>query len=249
MPLGFPLRGARLPRRGNHAFRLSSGLLGVALAGAAVVSVEGRTADGAFTGATDDGGNVVGSSPQFCTEPPRTLMAAADNSVSQSGADAIASGGDTRLKVVSKMALPSSSQNHRAFVRFTLPSRPTGCVLQSATLRLNLDVSYAGRVLDAHLVDPSLPVWGESGFRYSTQPTTVAGTAVGFTVVGAGFASWNVTSSVNAQYAGNHNGFMVRDRNENDSSGATIENVIFSRETPDSGPTLDKQPELVLVWD
>jgi hypothetical protein len=53
---------------------------------------------------------------------------------------------------------------------------------------------------------------------------------------------------VSAQYAGNHNGFQIRDRNENDTSGATIENVFFSRETPDSGPTLDKQPELVLVW-
>jgi hypothetical protein len=243
----FRSRASRGPRTRRTA--VLSCAAGLSLTAALVVGLQSRTADGAFTGTTSDTGNVVGSAPDFCTSPGSvTLSAAADNSVSQSGADALAVGGEARLRVVSKMTLPSSPNNHRTFVRFALPNRPVGCALQSATLKLYLDVGYAGRTLDAYLVDPGLPVWGESGFRFSTQPATVAGTAVGFPVVGGGFASWNVTSSVSAQYAGNHNGFQIRDRNENDTSGATIENVFFSRETPDSGPTLDKQPELVLVW-
>jgi hypothetical protein len=214
-----------------------------------VLALAETRATGAFTAGTANGSNRVGTASDFCTVPgPVPVSAAADNSVSQSGADALPTANAERLRVISKYTAPSSL-NHRTFVRFSLPSRPTGCTLTSATLRLFLDLPYAGRTLDAHLVDPTLPLWGEAGFRYSTQPAVVAGSAVGFAVgAGATVAQWTVTSSVQAQYGGTHNGFLIRDRNENDASGLNVENVIFSRDSPNSGATAGKQPVLQLVW-
>ncbi len=131
-------------------------------------------------------------------------------------------GGDSVLKVMSK-----SGEDSRALVRFPAPTVPSGCVLQSATLRLYAGGHSAGRTIQAL---PLAATWTESGVNWSNQPAT-SGTAA-TTDSGQGHRSWDVTTQV---AAGASNGFLIRDAAEGNGGS---EQQLHSREKSDNQPQM-----------
>jgi hypothetical protein len=136
-------------------------------------------------------------------------------------------GSDSNLKVQGK-----NNDSYRAAVRFNLPaSVPTGCTVQSATLRLNASSASNNRTLQAFRLNGS---WTESGITWRNQPATT-GTAATVTS-GNGWREWNVTGQVQAIFAsGANNGFLIRDASE---SGGGAEQQFRSREAGNNRPVL-----------
>ncbi len=156
-----------------------------------------------------------------------TVDASADTWVDQSSPSQT-KGTDSALKVRSK-----SGQNVRTLVAFPLPTVPAGCVVDSATLRLNAGSAAAGRTLQAFAAASS---WTEGSASWANQPATT-GSAV-TTTSGTGWREWGVGGIVRSMYsAGGGSGFLVRDSAE----GANAEQSFHSRE---SGS--DLAPELVV---
>ncbi len=162
------------------------------------------------------------TAPVSCGNPV-TLSANADAWIDQNSSSSNY-GSDSILKVMSK-----SGNNFRALVRFNLPTPPTGCVVQSATLRLYSPSWKTGRTLQALRVNVN---WAENGVTWSNQPAT-AGTAV-TTTSGSGYRQWNVSALVQVMYGGSNYGFLIRDANENQDA----EQQFHSREKGETMPQL-----------
>jgi hypothetical protein len=166
--------------------------------------------------------------PQTCQEASGTAAAEADTWIDEhSPVDN--QGADSTLKVQSK----APSENLRALVRFALPSAPSGCVVESATLRLYAASGAPDRALQALRL---VSAWGENNVTWGNQPQTTGTPAL--TTGGLGYLEWNVTSQAQAMYAGSNYGFLIRDAAEGDVGGA--EQQLHSREK------LESPPELVL---
>jgi hypothetical protein len=122
-------------------------------------------------------------------------------------------------------------------VRFTLPSIPAGCKINTATLRLFASSSTSGRTLQAWQVSAS---WVENTVTWDTRPSITGAAAT--TAAGNGYIQWTVTSIVQAMYSGTNNGFLIRDAVE-DASGNGEQQQFISREngSPD-------KPQLVLTY-
>jgi hypothetical protein len=164
-----------------------------------------------------------GGTPTNCGSA-QTVTAVADAWIDQSSTSTN-KGDDSVLKVMSK-----SGGNLRALVRYNLPAIPSGCVLDTATLRLYAGSSASGRTLQALRVNAS---WTETGVTWSNQPATT-GTAV-TTTSGNGYRSWTVTSAVSAMYSsGSNNGFLIRDATESQDA----EQQFYAREKGESPPQL-----------
>jgi hypothetical protein len=159
---------------------------------------------------------------------PITVSANADAWIDQNSASNN-NGSDSILKVQSK-----SGNNFRALVRFALPAVPTGCVVQSATLRLYSPSWKDGRTLQALRIGAS---WTENGVTWSNQPATTGTAAT--TGSGSGYREWNVAAQVQVMYdPGANHGFLIRDATEN----ADAEQQFHSRE---KGETM---PQLVIIF-
>ncbi len=166
-----------------------------------------------------------------CTSPgSQTVQASADSWVDQAS-PATNKGTDTVLKLTSR----DPSLNARAVVQFNLPALPSGCTVTSATLRLNNKSPLSGRTIEALRNTAS---WTETGVTWTNQPATAGAAATATTPSAAGWMQWDVTSHVQAMYAGSNNGFVLRDQTEN---GAGFENQFDSREASAN------RPELVVV--
>ena len=154
----------------------------------------------------------------------QTLTANADAWIDQ-GSPSSNKGTDSNLKVMSK-----GNSNDRALVRFLLPTMPAGCHVQSATLRLYASSARDGRTIQALLVGQA---WSETTVTWANAPTTT-GSAVTASS-GTGYRDWNVAAMVTTMYSsGNHNGFLVRDANENQDA----EQQYSSREKGSNLPQL-----------
>jgi hypothetical protein len=168
------------------------------------------------------------SAAAACVATTVTVSANADAWIDQASASSN-KGGDSILKVQGK-----GSNNFRALARFAQPaSIPTGCVVESATLRLYAASSTSGRTLQALRINAN---WTENGVTWANQPATT-GTAV-TTASGSGTAyrEWNVTGQVQAMYAANANhGFLIRDASE---SGGGWEQQFHSKEKGETMPQL-----------
>jgi large repetitive protein len=169
---------------------------------------------------------VAGSAPNCGSAA--TLGANADAWIDQAGPTAN-KGSDPTIKVNSK----GPAHNTRGLVRFSLPAVPTGCSIQSATLRLHASaVSLTERTIEALQVADA---WSEGGVSWSNQPTTTGEAATTATGTGAGYREWNVSSHVQAMYAGANHGFLIRDAGEN---YAGAEQLFNSRENALERPQL-----------
>lgn len=125
--------------------------------------------------------------------------------------------------------------DNRTFVRFPLPAVPGGCSLREATVRLYAKTAASSRTLEALRAASS---WTETGVTWTSQPPA-AGTAA--TAPSAtGWRDWNVTSHVQAMYAGANDGFVLRDGVE--SAGTAAAQDFASREDTVG------DPELYVAW-
>ena len=157
--------------------------------------------------------------------PAVTVAPSADAWIDQNSS-ASNKGFDSILKVQSK----GPSDNFRALVRFSLPSAPAGCALQSATLRLFAASAGSGRTLQALRLAGA---WTEGGVTWSNQPAVTGAAAT--TTSGTGYREWSVTAQVQAMYAGANDGFSIRDSAE---SGSGAEQQLHSREKGETPPQL-----------
>jgi large repetitive protein len=153
----------------------------------------------------------------------QTVGASADSWIEQKSGSSNY-GADSVLKVVSK-----SNENTRALVRFPSPTVPSGCILQSATLRLYAGGHAAGRTIQALQLAAN---WTEGGVNWSNQPATTGTAAT--TDSGQGYRSWDVTAHVAAMGANNF-GFLIRDAVENNGGS---EQQLHSREKSDNQPQM-----------
>jgi hypothetical protein len=161
-----------------------------------------------------------------CTATTVTVSANADAWIDQNSSSNNF-GSDSILKVQAK-----SSNNFRALVRFAMPtSIPSGCVVQSATLRLYAASWTNNRTLQALRINAN---WSENSVKWSNQPATTGTAAT--TSSGSGYRQWNVTAQVQAIYdAGANNGFLIRDATE---GGNGYEQQLHAKEKGENPPEL-----------
>jgi len=182
--------------------------------------------------AVDPAGNKdeTPASKMWTVEPPNcgtptTLTATADAWI-DSGSPGDNKGGDSTLKVVSK-----SGGNVRALLKFTLPAVPSGCVLDTATLRLYAASAKDGRTIEALRLTGA---WSEGGVNWGNQPATDGPAATVDSGSTPGWREWDVAGQVTAMLSGSNDGFLIRDANENQDS----EQQYNSREKSTDRPQL-----------
>jgi hypothetical protein len=157
---------------------------------------------------------------------PVSVVANADAWIDQN-ASSNNFGSDSILKVQSK----ETTNNMRALIGFSLPARPQGCVILSATLRVYAASGAPGRTLQARRV--AAP-WLERTVGWSSQPAPAGDTAV--TASGSGWREWNVAAQVQTMYdLGAAYGFLIRDAVEGVGSH---EQQFHSREKGERPPVL-----------
>jgi len=181
----------------------------VVLVIAALGSVAGTTWS-AFSGATENPGNVFTTAASFCAAPgPQTVTADADAFVRQTSGNSNF-GANTALRVQSaSTVIVLGPNNERSLVHFALPAVPAHCTLTGATLRLNASSAAAGRTLQAFRVSTA---WTQAGVTWNNQPA-VTGSAT-TTASGTGWREWDVTTQTQAMYTGSNTGFLIRDASE-----------------------------------
>jgi hypothetical protein len=167
-----------------------------------------------------------------CAASPSVLTAAVDATV-------LSSNGNTNYGTTTTMSVTSSFGTlQRSFLKFTLPSVPSGCSLTAATLTLttNSSTNSGSRTFQVYR---SATSWTENGVTWNNQPGTTgsAATANPNANVG-GTTNWNVLSLVQADYAGTNNGYLIKDSTESGSFTHT-----FNTREAGSG-----QPTLTLTW-
>ena len=214
-------------------------LRSIAVAGAVTLTVAlaGQPSKSAFSASTGDGGNRITAAADFCTSSgPQTLIATEDTAGSEA-APSTPYGSYADIGAYSEVGY-----NARSLLRFSLPSRPMGCTLTGASLRLYANTVASGRVIQAWRADPSTP-WTEAATTWATLPDGVAGTSVPLPSRAAvGWMEWPVTAIVTSHYAGTNSGFLVRDQTD---SAAPPKRQLF--DSRDSATTANR-PQLVLTW-
>lgn len=200
-----------------------------AMAGLVLISVIGVGFSSAtFHAQRANPANTFTAATSFCSgTSTQTVTAGRDTYVDQSTSTSTGGTGTTMI-VNSK-----SNKNERVLVGFTLPSKPTGCSVTSATLKLTATASDSGRTLQAFQISPAA-TWTETGATWANQPATTGTAAT--TTSGTGLRQWTVTSQVLAMYGSSNpnNGFLVRDQTED----ANATQTFSSREASANKPQL-----------
>lgn len=185
--------------------------------------------DGATTVTSNTAIATVSTGTPICSAGQQTITANADAWVDE---DNPGSNNNTPSLTVRSR----NSRNARAYVTFTLPAVPAGCVVQSAVLNLYASSVESGRTIQALQVTSS---WNESTITWNLQPgsTTVnaASTTSGST---AGLRSWTVTGIVLNMYSSGANfGFLIRDSSEG-AGGNGLTQVYNGKDSSTNKPTL-----------
>jgi hypothetical protein len=186
-----------------------------------------------FTSTTSNPANSFAAAASFCSSPGgQTVSTDRDTYVRQ---DQLTNNFGTAndLYVQSR----DGSRNRRTLVYMPLPSKPSGCVISSAILRLYATAVTSGRTIEAYRAAAS---WTETGVNWNTQPATVGGAATSDSGSTIGWKEWNVTAQVDLMYTGSNNGFLLKDATEN--LAAAPDQIYQSRE----GGTND--PELIVSF-
>jgi CSLREA domain-containing protein len=174
------------------------------------------------------------TAPVACTATQATVNASADAWIQQKS-PSDNKGGDSVLKVKSQ----SGNDNFRTVIRFSVPATlPSGCAIESATLRIYSPSSVSGRTIEALRLAGS---WAESSVTWANQPATTGAAATTTTTSGAAWREWTVTSQIQADYAaGVHHGFLIRDAVEN--NGGSEQQL-----TPRDGSS-GSRPQLIIRY-
>ncbi|MBX3055542.1 MAG: S8 family serine peptidase [Anaerolineae bacterium] len=157
--------------------------------------------------------------------PAVTLIANADAWIEQNSPHNN-KGSDSILKVKAQ----KSNDNFRALLRFSLPTPPSGCVVDTAVLRLYAPSWKNGRTLQALRLTAS---WSEMGVTWHNQPATAGAAAT--TTSGSGYRQWDVTAQIEDMFANGNYGFLIRDATE---GGSGAEQQFHSREKGETPPLL-----------
>jgi|GEM_PF-1345477 len=201
-------------------------------AGAAsfVNTATASASDGSTTVTSNTATATVSKVTATCAAPQQTITASADAWVNEDDPNSTVS--STTLTVTSRQ----NNRNARAYVNFTFPALPAGCVIQSAVLNLYAATPETGRTIQAWQVTSS---WVESSITWNLQPSaTNANAASVASGSAAGTRSWTVTSIVQNMYSnGNYHGFLIRDASEG-GGGNGFTQVYNSRENTTNRPTL-----------
>ncbi len=165
------------------------------------------------------------TAPSATCPAPMTLSAVADAWIDENS-PSTNKGSDSILKVQSK----GPRDNFRTVVRFPQPPLPSGCVVDTATLRLFAASMKSGRVLHALRLAAG---WAENSVSWANQPPTAGAAAT--TSSGFGYREWDVRSQVQVMFSESvSHGFLIRDAAE----GADAEQQLHSREKGQSPPQL-----------
>jgi large repetitive protein len=157
-----------------------------------------------------------------------TVTAAADADAWVSAGNTSGTGSDSVLTV----AADPSGGDSRALVRFRLPAVPSGCVVESARLRLYTPAGTDGARVEAVRLAST---WSEGSVRWGNQPLTTGAAAAAWST--DGYLRWTVTAQVRAGYdTGVHHGFLVRDAAEGTDAGGR--HGFHSREKGEHPPQL-----------
>jgi hypothetical protein len=225
---------AQVPRR-----RLWQGG-GLALAAVLTVALTQNTTTAAFTAQTSDTGNRVTARADFCTAtgtsvtlPNPTYPNVYDTALYESQ-PVLNYSTSVQLGIVA----PAGGRV-RTLIKFTLPSRPAGCGVASATLSLRVTNGAVGAGLVAYR---AAATWNPTGVTWNTDPGFVvgSGTSTGSTAAGT-WTQWNVSSQVTALYAGPDYGFELRDALEGTGSTAQLYDSMEST-------TVANRPQLTITW-
>jgi hypothetical protein len=225
-------------------------LAGLALA-AATLSVSGAT----FSAQSTNPGNTYTASTNFgtgCTDTsPHTVVADRDAYVREDN-----DGDDNFGSDASLFVRTDSGKDRRTLVHFALPSKPAGCTVQTATLRLVAASASAGRTLEARRIVPGVAgTWlelpgGGAGVTWLLQPATVANAteapATQTSAVGA--RDWTVTTQVTAMYGADaNNGFLIKDSVEDATPQRSSE--FRSREYGTTATEQANRPKLTVTFE
>lgn len=174
-----------------------------------------------FSSTTANPANSFTAAASFCSTPgSQTVGANRDTYVRQDQAtNNFGTAND--LYVQSR----DGSRNRRTLLYMPLPSKPSGCLVSSATLRLNAATVTSGRTIEAFRAATS---WTETGVTWNTQPATVGSAATSDSGSTIGWKEWNVTAQVELMYSGTNNGFVLKDAIEN--LAAAPDQIYDSRE-------------------
>lgn len=157
--------------------------------------------------------------------PPITLEATADAWIEQNSPNNN-KGDDSILKVKAQ----KSQDNFRALVRFTLPTIPAGCVVETAVLKLYSPSWVNGRTLQAYRLAGN---WNEMSVTWNNQPSIIGTAAT--TSSGSGYRQWSVTTQVQNMFIEGSYGFLIRDSSE---KGSGYEQQFHAREKEEYPPQL-----------
>lgn len=215
--------------------RGGSCLIGVA-AVALTVALGQAPAAGSFTATTGTPASTVGTAGSFCVSPGSQDVVVANDAWTDEAAPATAHGTTAALEVQS-----AAGADRRTYLRFVLPAVPRHCELAAAQLRLRVSAPTAGRTVDVHLANQAEPLWGAGSLTWANQPA-VAGTGTGSTAPStAGTQTWDVRALTLQLYGGPNNGFVLKDRTED-------QNGPFRQAYDEQSTVGGMPPVLRLTW-
>lgn len=183
-----------------------------------------------FTSTTSNPGNSFAAASSFCPTPSSQTVVTDRDSYIREDQTGNNFGTANDLHVYS-----DSNKDRRPLVYFALPSKPSGCVVSSAVLRLYATKVSMGRTIGTYRL-AATPSWTETGVTWSNQPATTGSAATSSSGSTIGWKEWNVTSQVTLMYSGTNNGFLVRD--EAESAGSLQDQEYQSREGGSNDPEL-----------
>lgn len=213
----------------SRARKIFLGVSGLCLIATGGVGLSGAS----FSAQKANPANTFTAATSFCTNPGLQSVTADRDSWADQNSPTTNNGTATAMTVRSR----GGSRNGRALVGFTLPTKPTGCSVTLATLKLNATSSSSGRTIEAYQVSPSAS-WTEVGVTWNNQPASTSTAAT--SASGAGARSWTVTSQAQALYSSGspNNGFLLKDQSE-DAGGAGAAQTYSTRDAASNKPTLE----------
>lgn len=210
----------------------------VTLAAGLTVALSQSTTGAVFTGQTVDTGNQVTAAPDFCTAPGRVdtlTTGTVDTGVSE-GAPTTNYSANASIGVAQTS---SSTGRARTLIKFALLSKPSGCVVSSALLKLHVS---SGATPANVTVYRAAAAWNPATVIWNTDPGIVAGSGTTTTATATGTTTqWNVGTQVTALYAGPDYGFELRDAAE------TVGNLTQLYDSMEA-TTVANRPVLVVTW-
>jgi hypothetical protein len=115
-----------------------------------------------FTSTTSNPSNSFSAAASFCPAPSTQTVAVTQDTYVREDQPETPFGTAIDLRVHS-----DTTRDRRTLLYFPLPSRPAGCVVSSAFLRLYATLVTSGRTIGAYRLASS-PSWTETGVTWST---------------------------------------------------------------------------------